>query len=416
MPPVTAGLGRRGHCGHRGRIWTPAKKTGNSVLESRDCRQVSLTVAAPGGRLLARQVVCGSAFAAMGAGELLSQGAGRITGVAVAAGERVIGAQVSLAGASAPAARTGEDGRFEVATPGTGDVRLVLRRIGFRPETVLVTLPAPASLVVQMTRAIQMVRPVQVTATAADVNTVEAMVRARERTSGNGYFAYRADFMKQNPARFTDVLRRVPGVRVVRSFRGTTEVRLRSNSCPPLYWMDGQPLLGVPFDPDNVPPQTVEAIEVYSAASLVPVQFQGPPSAQGCGAIVIWTRRGERQAKRARIGADSLMRLLDAQRVFLSSEVDTPARVVSIHEPEYPDSLRAAGVSGSAVIEFIIEATGAINEESIGIVSATHLHFAEAVRIAVLEATFAAAVKAARPVAQVYQLPVTFTAPARSPP
>lgn len=348
---------------------------------------------------------------------LAGQGSGRVTGVAVVAGgERIVGAQVTVIGSAGSVGRTGDDGRFDVTGAGT-EARLVLSRIGFVPETVLVQLPQGSTpLVVEMTRAVQLVRPVRVTAEVTEAASIEAMVRARERTSGNGYFLYRSEFMKLNPARFTDVLRRVPGVRVARSFRGTSEVRLRQNSCAPLYWMDGQPLLGVPFDPDNVPPQTIEAIEVYASASLVPVQFQGPPSAQGCGAIVIWTRRGERRAKRARIGADSLMRLIDAQRVFLASEVDTPARVVSIHEPDYPDSLRLAGVSGSAVIEFIIEANGTINEESIGIVSATHIHFAEAVRIAVLEATFAAAVRAARPVAQVYQLPVTFTAPRRPPP
>lgn len=93
------------------------------------------------------------------------------------------------------------------------------------------------------------------------------------------------------------------------------------------------------------------------------------------------------------------------------SEVDTPAKVVSLQEPDYPDSLRAAGVSGSAVIEFIIDADGKLNKKSIGVVSATHIGFADAVRLAVLEATFLPAIKEQRPVAQVYQLPVTFTAP-----
>ncbi|PHX97067.1 MAG: hypothetical protein CK531_06735 [Gemmatimonadetes bacterium] len=114
---------------------------------------------------------------------------------------------------------------------------------------------------------------------------------------------------------------------------------------------------------------------------------------------------------RPTIDADSIVRLLDAQRVFVVSEVDTPAKVVSLQEPDYPDSLRAAGVSGSAVIEFIIDADGKLNKESIGVVSATHIGFADAVRLAVLEATFLPAIKEQRPVAQVYQLPVTFTAP-----
>jgi TonB family protein len=67
-------------------------------------------------------------------------------------------------------------------------------------------------------------------------------------------------------------------------------------------------------------------------------------------------------------------------------------------------------VGGSAVIEFIIEADGKLNRESIGVVSATHMKFADAVRLAVLDAQFLPAMRNGRDVAQVYQLPVTFTA------
>ncbi len=338
----------------------------------------------------------------------------RLTGSAISvSGEWVVGAQVRVIGSANRPAVTGEDGTFELFVLGDTVPRIVLRRIGFRPETVVVHLPQPAApaLVVRLTRAIQMVRPVVVNAVSGETKTMVGAIRERQRTGGNGHFVYRDDFMKSNPSRFSDILRRVPGVSMARTQRNFTEVRLRNNRCAPLFWLDGQALLGIPFDPDLLPPGTVEAIEVYSSPSLVPPQFQGPPYAQGCGAIVIWTRRGERPMPRPTIDADSIVRLLDAQRVFVLSEVDTPAKVVSLQEPDYPDSLRAAGVSGSAVIEFIIDADGKLNKKSIGVVSATHIGFADAVRLAVLEATFLPAIKEQRPVAQVYQLPVTFTAP-----
>lgn len=338
----------------------------------------------------------------------------RIVGSAISStGEWVVGAQVRVIGSANAPAVTNDTGKFDLYVLGDTVPRLVIRRIGFRPETLTVRLPQPATpaLVVRMTRTIQLVRPVVVLANRDGTNTVIASMRERERTGGNGYFMYRNEFMKYNPPAFSDILRRIPGVQIARTQRNVTEVRLRGNRCAPLYWIDNQPLLGIPFDPDVLPPQTVEAIEVYSSASLVPPQFQGPPYAQGCGAIVIWTRQGERPVRPPKIDSDSIIRLLDAHRVFVASEVDQPARVVSMQEPEYPDSLRGAGVSGSAVIEFIIESDGHLNRESIGVVSATHIRFADAVRLAVLEATFQPAVKAERPVAQVYQLPVTFTAP-----
>lgn len=362
-------------------------------------------------RTALRFVVCAGVLVAGRAAAQLPQN--KITGSAVSAtGERVVGAQVRLVGSLVRGAVTDDDGAFELFVLNDTMPRLVLRRIGFKPETVLVHMPQAApALVVRMTRAIQMVRPVVVSAASGESNMMLAAVRERQRTGGNGHFAYRAEFMKYNPAKFTDILRRIPGVSINRTDRSAMAIRLRNARCAPLYWIDGQPLLGIPFDPDNVPPNTIEAIEVYSGASLVPPQFQGPYHAQGCGAIVIWTRQGERRVRRSKIDADSIVRLLDAQRVFVATEVDEPARVVSLQEPEFPDSLRSIGISGSAVIEFIIEADGKLNKESIGVVSATHTRFADAVRFAVLEAVFTPAKKAERPVAQIYQLPVTFTAP-----
>jgi TonB family protein len=359
--------------------------------------------------------VAAALASAAGWGVAGAQAAGvKVSGTVVSeSGERVVGAQVGLMRSASRGTSTDDDGTFELFVLGDSTPRLLLKRIGFRPETVVVRVVAgeAAPLRITLARTIQMVRAVVVNAPAGSSDPWLAAVRDRERTGGNGHFVYRDEFMKSNPARFTDVLRRMPGIRINRNSRNATEIRLRNNRCGPLYWLDGQPLVGVPFDPDVLPPQTVEAIEVYSSPSLVPAQFQGPQYAQGCGAIVIWTRQGERPVRKPKINADSIARLLDAHRVFVAAEVDQPARIVSIQQPEYPDSLRAAGVGGSAVVEFIITADGKVDRESIGVVSATHIKFGEAVRVALLEATFFAAMRAGKPVAQLFQFPVTFTAP-----
>jgi len=342
--------------------------------------------------------------------------ASRIAGAAVSTdGEHVVGAEVRVIGVRGPGAVTRDDGSFELFVTGDTLPRLVVRRIGFEPETLTVALPQASTpaLIVQLVRVVQTLRPVVVSATSAESNTTMALVRERQRTRGNGYVMFSEQFMKNNPVQFTDILRRVPGVQLIRTPGNTATVRLRENRCTPLFWMDGQPLAGIPFDPNTLPPSTIEAIEVYSSPSLVPAQFQGPMYAQGCGSVVIWTRHGEFRARQQTISADSIARLIDAQRIFVAAEVDKPARIRALPQPEYPDSLRAAGVSGSAVIEFIIEANGSLNKESIGIVSATHTAFADAVRIAVLEAEFSPAMKAERTVAQVYQLPVIFDSPKR---
>jgi TonB family protein len=335
----------------------------------------------------------------------------RVAGTVLArGGERVSGAQIRVVGSAGASAVSDDDGRFDLDVLGDTLPRLVVRRIGFKPETLVVRIPQPAQppLEIYLTRVAQMVATVVVRAASAEVRSVAAEVRERQRTGGNGHFLYRADFEKYNPTKVTDVLRRVPGLMITRTPRNFNEIRLRGSRCAPLFWMDGTPLLGVPFDPDQIPPQTIEAMEIYSGAGLVPPQFQGPPYAQGCGAIVIWTRHGERKPPRSRVSADSIARLVDLRRVFQADEVDTAARIISMQEPEYPDSLRVAGIGGTAVLEFIVTADGKLDKESIGIVSASHPRFGDAARVAIIDATFRPAVLRGRPVAQVFHLPVTF--------
>lgn len=328
-------------------------------------------------------------------------------------GERIVGADVRVIGAAGPAAISEEDGTFALFVAGSAMPRLAIRRVGFTPDTVSVGIPQDASqpLVVHLMRTPLRIRPVVVSATMAEANTTIGGVHARARRAGNGYFLFRDQFMRSNPVEFTDILRHVPGVRFVRTPTDPQALRLRQNPCSPLFWVDGVALPGIPFDPNSQPVNSIEAIEVYAAPETVPPQFEGPAFAQGCGSIVVWTRRGERRPRTPKIGIDSIMRLIAAQRIFVAAEVDRPAAVLRLPEPQYPDSLLATGVGGSAVIELIVEADGSPNEQSIGIVSATHVAFADAARVAVRNATFRPAMKDDRPVAQLFHLPVTFTPP-----
>lgn len=345
-----------------------------------------------------------------------AQSGTRVAGVVVAAdGEHVAGAQVRLSGVASPVATTDDDGRFEFFVLGDSGTRpLVVRRIGFRPETlaVRVVTPGDVRLEVRLVRAVQFLTSVLVEADAPDRRSISAQIHERQRRSGNGSFVYREDIDKMEVIRASEVLRRVPGVHVgTGGGNSHTDVRLRTNACAPLFWVDGSPLVGNAFDVDQLTPSSIEAIEVYPSAATVPVEFRGPFRSQGCGSIVIWTRQGERRPRRALISADSISRLVDAARVFLPQEVDSEARLLAMPQPEYPDSLYRAKVAGAVVAEFIVDAAGRIVRESIGVVTASHRRFADAVRLALPEATFQAAVRRGHAVAQVMQIPVTFKPP-----
>jgi hypothetical protein len=106
------------------------------------------------------------------------------------------------------------------------------------------------------------------------------------------------------PRRFTDVLRRVPGVQIqmmpgpfemgemVRMSRTTGVTGTRP--CPVLFYINGSPFPVTGDIPINhyIAPEEVAAVEIYSGMSQIPPQFNSSLHNARCGVIVIWTLSG----------------------------------------------------------------------------------------------------------------------------
>ncbi len=108
----------------------------------------------------------------------------------------------------------------------------------------------------------------------------------RRREKGEGYFITRADILRRNPVRTTDMLRTIPGVRVANTSVGRPSIRVRGRSCNVAYFVDG---VRAPFyNLDGVRPSSVAGIEIYKGTASVPPEFRG--ALTPCAAIVIWTR------------------------------------------------------------------------------------------------------------------------------
>jgi TonB family protein len=84
-------------------------------------------------------------------------------------------------------------------------------------------------------------------------------------------------------------------------------------------------------------------------------------------------------------------------------EVDTPASSYSTRVPLYPPALRAAGVEGRVVAQFIVDASGRAKPESFRILTSSNDLFSEAVRKSILETKFAPARLRGKPVSQMVQ-------------
>ena len=91
----------------------------------------------------------------------------------------------------------------------------------------------------------------------------------------------REDLMEFSPSFVSELFRRIPGVRV----EGGAVVGRRSGfggQCQLRIFLDGLPMDG--WDFDSIPPEYLEAMEVYQGLS-VPIQY-GP----SCGVVLFWTR------------------------------------------------------------------------------------------------------------------------------
>jgi len=339
-------------------------------------------------------------------------GTGGIRGVIRdSTGQAIIGAQIAFAGSSL-IAESDDSGRFEVAKVRPGMLQLRFRRLGYQPDTVDLLVLAGKTI------------PLEVTLQRLTVSLTPVVVRGRaeltgwrqgfyERKSvGSGHYFTQEDIEKRNPSNMSDMFRMIPGVTIVPSM-GIIRNQLRfrgARGCAPLTWLDGSPLASGEFDIDNISPRSIAAFEVYTG-TIIPPRFALAPGIgpRTCGAIVLWSREGERRMKRpqpnAVSAASQIAKLVDDRQIFTAAQVDITARQDTARpvRPVYPDALYDAQISGTVMVEFIVTATGEVDTDRIAVVFATHPGFIDPVRRALEDAIYVPAIRGGYPVHQVVQ-------------
>jgi len=108
-----------------------------------------------------------------------------------------------------------------------------------------------------------------------------------------------------------------------------------------------------------------------------------------------------RQAEEARVAKVS------ANATYSLRELDQAPKPTAKRAPVYPVSLRSAGITGDAMISFVVGSDGAIRQGEV--VSATHAEFGEAALKAVQQWTFAPGQKAGLPVNVRMRVPIVFS-------
>jgi hypothetical protein len=208
-------------------------------------------------------------------------------------GQPVMGVELRSSESSVLLARTGEDGGFRIPSMPVGSSSIALRRLGFAPAVIDVRLRANQidSLVISM-----VMLPTNLPEVAA-VDEHEALSRRvlarfwERRKSGFGSFMTRDEIENRHAPDFAELVRTIPGVRILTrngrpTIRFTRSMTVRD--CPPQYVLNGVRMEN--GSPDEFAPDDVEALEIYTGISTLPIEFQPRMNSYTCGAVVIWTR------------------------------------------------------------------------------------------------------------------------------
>jgi TonB family protein len=328
-------------------------------------------------------------------------------------GRSIAGAELTVEG-TAVRGVTDERGEIRFAAVRGGPATVHIRRLGFRPQNVdvIVDQRVPAATIITLTQIPQRLAPIVVKGGTHYTGRMAGFYQRRDL--GIGHFVSREKLEHDNPGQLTDVFRRLPGVQITSTRFIRNAIRFRGNGggCWPLVWLDGAPLPTAEFDLDFLSPSSIEGIEVYSGISQVPPQFMGSRGLGSCGVIVVWSREGERRAKKPKkpVTATQLAEMVASLKVYTPDQVDVPARSDSLSrpQPQYPEALLFTGVPGQVLAEFVVDTLGRVELDTFGVISSTNPKFTQAVQRALPEWAYAPAMLNGKRVRQLVQQPFSF--------
>ena len=217
-------------------------------------------------------------------GDSASAPRARVTGVVRnETGTPVPGALVVLVGAGVEG-ETDARGVYALAGLPAGTHALEVRRIGFAPARAIVDLARgrESRRDIVIDDHISVLAPIRILASGDPRLTPTGF--AERRRVGLGDYITRAEIEARRPAVTSDLLRAMPGIRLVPVGHAKWDVRMRGG-CRPQVYLDGVRIMNFDTLDAVVVPQHIAAMEIYASAGEAPAAFAGA----SCGSIVVWT-------------------------------------------------------------------------------------------------------------------------------
>jgi len=201
------------------------------------------------------------------------------------------GAEVTLFHSEKLHAITGDSGDFRIVGLPPGTNVFNVRRLGFEPAsfTALLKPGKTHRATLKLSATAHELPTVAVADTAVKSHWLDQF--DRRRGSNPGAFFTRADIERKSSRMGTDIVRNVPGIRLV-PVRGGAGYKVTMNrgagarTCFPQMFYHNTPYSG---DLDDFVAEDIEALEVYVGVPEIPPELD--KGGKGiCGAIVVWTR------------------------------------------------------------------------------------------------------------------------------
>lgn len=182
---------------------------------------------------------------------------------------------------------TSPDGRFVVGDLAAGRYAIRVRRLGYAPRTVDVSVDSAGQgtvIEIVLTPVPAQLEEVLVNPTTS--GRLREFYAHRQQRQSFARFLELADIRRLAPASPSELFRTVPGVTIRAAAGGGNTVRIRG--CQPTVWVDGQRIPGAELD-EVVQPMDIGGIEFYPSSAGIPPQYLDPTN-RLCGLILVWTR------------------------------------------------------------------------------------------------------------------------------
>ncbi|HEY4305558.1 MAG TPA: carboxypeptidase regulatory-like domain-containing protein [Gemmatimonadaceae bacterium] len=205
-------------------------------------------------------------------------------------GAGLTGAEIMMLRSDRVRAITGDSGEFRIAGLPPGTVVFNVRRIGYEAASFTAVLKPGKThrTSFPLTASAQALPTVAVSDTQTQSHWLDQF-NAR-KFNGHGTFITRADIVKRGARTGVDVIRSVPGIRILPSRNGMTNritmSRTTNRACPPTMYLHGLPYSGTM---DDFSADDIEAVELYVGVSEIPPEYDRNEKGI-CGVIVVWTR------------------------------------------------------------------------------------------------------------------------------